>query len=45
MVSPRYGGGGGGDEVLLNESMNVVLVCDRTSTISYSMFFKGILKF
>ena len=21
-----------------------VLVCDRTSTISYSMFFKGILK-
>ena len=24
---------------------NVVLVCDRTSTISYSMFFKAILKF
>ena len=39
------GGGGVGNEVLLNESMNVVLICDRTSTISYSMFFKGILKF
>ena len=26
-------------------SITSVLVCDRTSTISYSMFFKAILKF
>ena len=25
--------------------VNQCLVCDRTSTISYSMFFKAILKF
>ena len=29
----------------LDEIRSVVLVCDRTSSVSYSMFFKAILKF
>ena len=30
--------------VLVNQN-SVVLICDRTSTVSYNMFFKAILKF